>query len=245
MKPIIVVTSNYIDNDEFFVKLGLGAYKQDYLAVANDYFNAIIESGGVPVAISPNKDKEYLDSILEICDGLLVTGGNDVDSLLYNERPIKELGTIIESRDFSDIYLTKKALEKNIPFLGICRGIQILNVACNGSLIQDIPSEGYLDHTILSFDKWKEVHSLKLEENSKLREIYGKDEIYVNSFHHQNVKKLGFGLKSVAISEDGLCEACEYEKNDFALAVQYHPEMMFEKNKDHLKIFKAFVQACK
>lgn len=245
MKPLIGVSSNLVEDDNFFISQGLAARGQNFAAVANDYTDAVFAAGGIPVIIPPTDDEEYLKEVLKRLDGIVLTGGNDLDPALFGERPSSKLGMVIEVRDSSDLFIARYALEKQIPILGICRGLQIINVALGGKLIIDIPSEGYLDHTIVSIAKYKEVHSVKLERNSKIYDAYGKEEIRVNSLHHQGIKELGNGLRCIGWSEDGICEAVELEGNQFVLGTQWHPEMMYSKNEVHLEVFKLFIKACK
>lgn len=246
MKPLIGITSNYSDDPNFMAKNGVGAEKQDFSYVATDYSEAVIKAGGVPVLIPMTKNKEALDEIIENIDGIIIAGGNDIDTLLYNERPLGKLGKIYPQRDELDIYLIKKAIEKNVAILGICRGIQIINVAFGGSLIQDIPSEKiYLSHDILTNERYRPAHYIKIEKGSILSTVYGK-ETMVNSYHHQSVKTLGDGLKAVAWSEDGICEAIELEDDDkFLLAVQWHPEMMALEDEKSIELFKLFINNTK
>lgn len=245
MKPVIGITSNYIDDDIYFFKQGLGALGQEYSAVAVDYLNAIIYAGGVPIVIEPSYDKEYLKDILEIVDGVLVSGGNDVESLRYGENSSSKIGRIFRIRDESDLFITNYAIENDMPFLGICRGLQVLNTAMNGTLITDIKPGKYIDHSAVNSEKYIKAHSVNIEKDSILYEAYKEDRVLVNSFHHQGINKLGENLRAVARSDDGLCEAVEMSDKNFVIATQWHPEMLFEDDKVHGEIFKRFIKACK
>ncbi len=244
MKPIIGITTNYVDDDKFFMDLGLGALGQSYSAVAVDYFDAIKEAGGIPIIIAPTYDTDYLDSVLNLCNGILITGGNDINPLLYNKNNNSKVGRVLNIRDKSDFYLTEKCIEKDIPLLGICRGIQVLNVVQGGTLYRHIDTNKLLDHSAVNSYKSIISHFIDVEKDSFLYEAFKTTRIGVNSFHHQGIKKLGANLKSIAKSEDGLCESVQMENKKFIVATQFHPEMMFEDEKLYLEIFKLFINAC-
>lgn len=245
MKPLIGITSNYSDDTKFMAENGVGAEKQDFSYVAIDYTQTLYNAGAIPLLIPYTEDKNMIDDIISKLDGVVISGGNDVDTFLYNQRPLGKLGKIYPKRDEMEIYLVKKAIEKNIPILGICRGMQIINVAMGGTLIQDIPSESdeYLSHDILTNERYRPAHSIKIEKNSILSSVYTEETEYVNSYHHQAIKKLAQGLKITAWSEDGICEAVEStDKNKFILAVQWHPEMMAAEDEKSLDLIKRFVK---
>lgn len=248
MKPIIGVTSNYTDDDKTFMEKGLGARGQEWSAIANDYTDAIIKAGGIPIVIPITEDKKYLEQISNLIDGLLLTGGADIDPILYGERPDEKTGRIAPQRDSKEFILLDYFYNKtDKPILGICRGMQFLNVFFKGSLILDLPKANYPSHTLINNDRYNPSHEVKIEPDSVLEKIYGKDSIGVNSFHHQAVGNLGKKLKAVGKSEDGVIEAMEYENIDerFIMAVQWHPEMMAVKDEDHAKIFEYFVEMSK
>ncbi len=246
MKPIIGISSNYIDDDLYFRDQGLGSYGQTWSAIANDYVNAVYRAGGIPVVIPISEDQEMTRDILDTLDGVLMSGGNDVDTYKYHERPQRKLGRIHTLRDNQDLFIVDYMNKAKKPIFGICRGLQILNVAFGGTLIQDIPSEGYLDHGLVNNERYYPSHTVIVEKGSRLYDAYRNEEILVNSYHHQGVKVIGKGLKPVAWTEDNLCEAVELDAEDhFVLGVQWHPEMMSVKHDEHLRIFKDFVEACR
>ncbi|NMW84400.1 gamma-glutamyl-gamma-aminobutyrate hydrolase family protein [Peptoniphilus sp. AGMB00490] len=245
MKPIIGITANYIDDDKFFMNLGLGAIGQAYSALAIDYSKAINHAGGIPIIITPTYDTEYLDSIINLCDGILVSGGNDVNPLLYNKDNNSKVGRVLKIRDESDFYLTKSCIEKDLPLLGICRGLQVLNVVQGGTLYRHINTDKFLDHSAANSYKSLVSHYINIEKYSLLYEAFQKTKIGVNSFHHQGIEKLGNNLKSIAESRDGLCESIQMDNKKFIVATQFHPEMMFEDDNLYLEIFKLFVNSCK
>lgn len=248
MRPIIGVTSNYSDDDMRFVAQGLGARGQEWSVIANDYSDAIIEAGGIPVVIPITEDEEYLEKIADLIDGLLLTGGADINPLLAGQRPDEKTGRIAPQRDSQEMILLDYFYNKTKkPILGICRGMQFLNVFFNGSLILDLPRDGYLPHTLINNERYFPSHSVEINEDSILREIFESDSIMVNSFHHQAVGNLGEKLKASGKSEDGVIEAMEYHdlNERFILAVQWHPEMMSIADEDHQRIFEYFVNEAK
>ena len=226
MKPIIGVTfSEDIQNDP-----------------SNNYIRAIIEFGGIPRTLYPDvPDSECAD-----INGLLLTGGLDIDPVHYDEE-VHETTDIDEDRDGLELPLYKWAMEENLPVFGICRGIQVMNVAIAGSLYQDIPSQfiSRLTHKILvsTDDSW---HKIRIQANSLLNQIIGENTAEVNSRHHQSLKEIGEGFVVTAQSADGIIEAIENPSKKFALGVQYHPERMFqtaESCEHRRKLFEAFIQA--
>ncbi len=245
MKPVIGITSNYVDDDVYFLNKGLGALGQDYSAVAVDYLNAIIYAGGVPIVIEPSYNENYLRDVLNIVDGVLVTGGNDVESLRYGVNSSSKIGRVFRIRDESDLFITDYAINNDMPYLGICRGLQILNTYMNGTLITDIEPGKYIDHSAVNSEKYIKAHSVNIKRGSILFDAYKKEKVFVNSFHHQGIDKLGENLRAVASSDDGLCEAVQMDNKRFVLATQWHPEMLFEDDEIHAEIFKKFIEACK
>ena len=242
-KPLIAITGNY-QNDEVVAKAtGLGTRGQDMTYAAVDYSRAIERAGGIPVFVPQYEDFDHLDELLEMCDGILISGGHDVDPLLYGEVN-QYSGLISVERDALDVHVAKYALEHRKPVLGICRGNQIMNVACGGTLFQDLPKQANtINHSDSSYPRNKGWHHVTLVEGSKLAKIYGKTEIMVNSYHHQAVRLPGRDVTLVGTSPDGVNEAIEINVQQFAVGVQWHPEMMFD-SEDQKKLFKAFVESC-
>lgn len=185
------------------------------------------------------------ESILDIAQGLLLTGGGDIDPLLLDEQPLKGLGSICPSRDKIELDLCVAALRRNIPILGICRGCQILSIASGGSIYQDIYSQHITNiKHCQQAPRYYPTHTVILEPNSKIISIYNKATIEVNSFHHQAVCNTGEDMIVSARSKDNIIEAIEHKNHKFALGVQWHPEAMFEKYNSHLEIFKQFIINC-
>ena len=222
----------------------IGAEGQDWQLVAADYIRAIERNGGLPILIPNIKSIEDMSLILDKVDGLLLSGGHDVNPRSYKERNSGKAGNFDNLRDHQEIFMTEYALERDLPILGICRGLQILNVTLGGSIHQDLPSAGFPAHSLNNSLRNEPSHSLKIFENSPLYEIFKRDEIWTNSYHHQGINELGRGLKVAALSEEGLVEAAYLEDKKFVLGVQWHPEMMYD-NEEMNMIFKNFIEACK
>lgn len=206
----------------------------------NKYCEAIWRSGGIPIIIT--YEPMIVESILDITQGLLLTGGGDIDPLLFGKQPLRELGEICPIRDKIELDLCKIALKRNIAVLGICRGCQILTIASGGSIYQDI----YSQHTTnikhyQQAPRYYPTHTVELELNSKIISIYNKNTIEVNSFHHQAVSSVGNEMIISARSKDNIIEAIEHKNHKFALGVQWHPEAMFEKYSGHLELFKQLI----
>lgn len=222
----------------------IGAEGQDWQLLASDYIRAIERNGGLPILIPNIKSIEDMSLILDKVDGLLLSGGHDVNPRIYKERNSGKAGNFDNLRDHQEIFMTEYALERDLPILGICRGLQILNVTLGGSIHQDLPSAGFPVHSLNNSLRNEPSHLLKIFEDSPLYEIFKRDEIWTNSYHHQGINELGRGLKIAALSEEGLVEAAYLEDKKFVLGVQWHPEMMYD-NEEMNMIFKKFIKACK
>ena len=216
------------------------------LWMLNDYFDALYEAGAVPVMLSITDDEEDLASLAEKLDGLLITGGQDIDPSLYGEKPHDKLGAPSKLRDLMETKLTDAFLKADKPVLGICRGMQFLNVYFGGTLYQDIPSQYETDiaHDMEKpYDRF--VHAVVLLEGTRLANIIHPGEIGVNSCHHQAIKDLAPGLTADAVSEDGLIEGIEHNDYSYVIGVQWHPEFMHLSNENSKLIFRSFTDATK
>lgn len=195
-----------------------------------EYLEAIRAAGGIPVVFPLKADKADIGQAVSAFDGVLLTGGPDV-------------GTCPE-RDALESCVLDAALHADKPVLGICRGIQFLNVALGGTLWQDLPTEHPSEISHRQGKPYdRTTHSVTL--SGPIRELMGKDGISVNSRHHQAVKTLSPGLSAMAFSPDGLVEAAYMPAKRFVWAVQWHPEYLYDKDSGSLSIFKALIQACK
>lgn len=211
------------------------------------YVQAIENAGGLPVVLPPIENVEMIREYLEHIDGLLLTGGVDVDPLLFGYEPVPEMGRIDPYRDFFEMHLAKAALEKGMPILGICRGCQLLNIAAGGTVIQDIPSALGRDKVIKhsqTAPRWYATHTVEFTAGSKLERVFGTRNLSINSYHHQAIKDPAPGFTVTALAKDGVVEAIEKEDHPFLIGVQWHPELMFQRNPIFTNLFKSFVEAC-
>ena len=230
MKPVIGVVPLF---DE----------KRDSYWILPGYMTGIEEAGGIPVMLPMNAAAEDLQQLAGQTDGFLFTGGHDVSPALYHETAHPECCCCCPERDRLESDLYRIAREKEKPILGICRGIQMINVLEGGTLWQDLPTQhpSAIDHHGKPpYDV--PVHEVTVMEGTPLYELCGKH-MAVNSYHHQAIRVLAPGLKAMAVAEDGIIEAV-YAPGTFLWAVQFHPEFSYRKDKNCRRIFERFVQAC-
>lgn len=190
------------------------------------------------------QDESAIRTQIELVDGIILSGGWDVNPLLYDEEPSGLLQFIYPERDAFELKVIKIAYELNKPILGICRGMQILNVAFGGSLYQDLShySASSLQH-VQKARRYEPSHTVEIVRSTQLHKIFGTDVIMANSFHHQAIKAIAPGFQVSAKARDGVIEAFEKPGKHFIVGVQWHPEMMARFHPDMLKIFTSFVQA--
>lgn len=211
-------------------------YKQKVNIVANSYIDMLTQNDAIPIMISPQINKKNLNQIINKIDGLMFIGGEDIKQGYYDEElTVKE----ISKRDELEIELYNKCKEKNIPILGICRGLQLINVAEGGTL-ENISSKNQIKHTI-DEDGFINYHDIHIEKNTKLRKIMDVDNYSVCSMHHQKIAKLGSNLRIAAKSEDGIIEAIESEDKNFILAFQGHIEKNIKNFKKYNNVIKEFL----
>ena len=212
--------------------------------VREAYVRCIEAAGGIPLLVPPLEDQGDIQHLLRSVDGVLLPGGVDIDPIHFGEEPMEGLGTIEPHWDRLELAAARFALASDLPILGICRGVQVLNVAAGGSLYQDIASQTKgkcLQHRQKA-PRWYATHSIKIEPNSLLGEMLGTKTARVNSHHHQAVKIPAPGFKVTAASADGIIECIESEKHRFACGVQWHPELMVEHYPEQMEIFRRFVR---
>ena len=219
-RPLIGISANTADID---------------LTLRRVYCDQIVRAGGVPMVLPPVDDAEVLINMLEGIDGLVLTGGADYNPLWYGEQPEKELHTINSTRDLPELLLTRLAFNRQIPILGICRGVQTMAIALGGNLVQDLKTP--LKHS-QDAPRSEATHSVTITEGSTLYGLYGQ-ETFVNSFHHQAVKDCGSHLHVVATAPDGVIEAVESTEQKALMGVQWHPEWMGDEG---LKLFEWLTQ---
>lgn len=242
-RPVIGITVSYDPFDVIASSTKMGLPGQDHHFVAGDYVRAIARAGGAPILI-PCADEKIVGSAIDALDGVVITGGNDVDPLLYGERIGALCGSILPTRDRADTAAIRWAIERGKPLLGICRGMQLLNVALGGTLYQDLERDGgYLHHFLDAAPRYHATHEAIIEKESWIGGILGTSAM-VNSFHHQGARDIAPNAHVVARSPDGVVEAIEAEERALCVGVQWHPEMMFD-SEPQAKIFSAFVDACR
>jgi putative glutamine amidotransferase len=210
------------------------------------YVQAVLHADGVPILIPPLADKPALEVIQDQLDGLLLPGGADLDPGLYGESPLPECRSPEPERDAMELSVAHWALDHGLPVFGVCRGMQLLNVACGGTLYQHVPAEcpDALDHEQPGQARSYLAHDISIQPDSLLAGILGDLHPGVNSFHHQAVHRVGRGFRVTASAEDGIIEAMEMpEASSFVLAVQYHPEELEATDMGSHRLFLAFVQA--
>ncbi len=216
--------------------------------VNSAYLAAVQEAGGVPVPLPPQLDERSLLELADRLDGLLLTGGGDLDPALFGEPPHPTLSDVAPTRDSLEIALVQRFMEARRPILAVCRGIQVLNVALGGSLYQDVATDPgtAIKHNQNDGPRDQPAHPVKVVPGSFLARILGSEELLVNSMHHQAVKALGRGLLPVASAPDGIIEGVELEESDpsrFVLGVQWHPEELVARDPAARRLFHAFVDA--
>jgi putative glutamine amidotransferase len=214
------------------------------VALSDDYTEGVERAGGLPVVI-PFLSDDTLAQIATRLDGLLLSGGEDVDPTTFGEEPMYGLGNVVAERDRLEIALIHLMRAQGKPVLGICRGIQMLNVALGGTLYQDLPRQwkGKIQHAQKAARNHVS-HRVKIEPGSRLAACFdGEKTLKVNSFHHQAIRKLAEPLRAVAWDAENLVEAVEATSGPFMLGVQWHPENLWRTDTKTLGLFRALVEA--
>ena len=207
--------------------------------IPSNYINSIIDNGGIPVILPVTSDTSFAKEYAMMLDGLLIPGGEDINPLLYGEDSMPKVTYMNMVKDEFEIALIKEFYNLGKPIMGICRGMQLINVVFGGNLIQDIPSREYkcISHEQAIEIPSEPTHEININKSSFLYRTLGKESIVVNSYHHQAIDRIADGFIVSAIAKDGIVEAIENkEKNIFA--VQWHPECMYKRFEDISKIFK-------
>ncbi len=207
------------------------------------YAEAVMRAGGLPLILPYAEEQSCIDSYLDRISGLLVTGGAfDVSPALYGETARAGLGELKEGRTAFEAALVRGALQRSVPLLGICGGMQLLNVVAGGTLIQDIAREvPHASPHEQTHDRSRPQHPVDVKEGTVLAELLGKGQLMVNSTHHQAVGKPGKEVVVSALSADGIIEAIELRSHPFALGVQWHPELLIHSIPLHLGLYRGLV----
>lgn len=225
MRPLIGITCGSKENvNQFFL--------------GSDYVRGVEKAGGIPVIVPPCAG-ENLPGIVEALDGFVLSGGGDMDPLLFGEEPLPVTGKVDPERDIFELGLTRLAMSRGKPILGICRGMQVLNVAAGGTVCQDIALkiEKPLKHSQQA-PRWYPTHNIKIEKGTLAAEILGEGTLRVNSFHHQAIGRLAPGFDISARAPDGVEEIIEYKEREYyIIGVQFHPENMWRQNSLFLRLF--------
>jgi putative glutamine amidotransferase len=217
----------------------------DVQGATEAYIQALLQAGAVPVLVPVSLVGGSLVRLMDRLDGILFTGGGDILPERYGSLPYPKVAHVDEDRDQFEIELLTHAVENEIPFLGICRGLQLINVAFGGTLYEDLLDQrpDTVEHDYdQKYPRSYLAHSVEITENSKLEHILGLKAVGVNSLHHQGIRRLAPGLVSSARAPDGVLEAIELPDHPFGLAVQWHPEWLLE-HACMRSLFQAFVEA--
>jgi len=216
--------------------------------VNGTYIRAVQDAGGIPVLLTPHFTPEVQAALWQRLDGLILTGGGDIEPERFGEARHPAVDDVSPARDDLEIGLTQRAIGDDVPLFAICRGIQVLNVALGGTLVQDIPSEwpNALGHSQKA-PRHEPTHAVKvMGEGTRLGRVLGTLEVDVNSMHHQAIKQLGDGLREVAWAPDGIVEGIEMPGEDrFVLGVQWHPEELVGHDQAARNLFAAIVEAAR
>ncbi|UVT18459.1 MAG: gamma-glutamyl-gamma-aminobutyrate hydrolase family protein [Nitrospira sp.] len=242
MNPVIGVTPDFNAGD----RKDMGGREPTYFLRAR-YIRAIEELGGIPLILPLVAEPSARRRLLDKVDGLLMTGsGPDLPPSLYGERQRYKFPLVSERRADFELELVRQARMRDLPLLGICGGMQAINVACGGSLFQDIPAQvpNAMDHR----QKRKAIHvshPVTVAPKSLLNKVVARGKLMVNSSHHQSVKTVAPSLIASAVAPDGIIEAIESPGNRFLLAIQWHPEFLFERHAVHRRLFEALLRAAR
>lgn len=228
---------------EHRVVIGItGNYENGDLTLRDRYYKQVVEAGGVPLVIPPVADKNVIINTLEHIDGLLLTGGADINPLWGDEEPLPMLHAVNAERDLPELLITRLAYNRQIPILGICRGMQTLAFALGGRVIQGVDNMPDMLKHSQDAARNEPTHSVRIAEDSILHKLYGTDRMFVNSFHHQAVKETGAHFLVTATAPDGIIEAMESCEYKAMMGVQWHPEWL---EKDGLKLFDWLIEQAK
>ena len=234
MRPLIGVTS----------ELGRNSTGQPRASLNAAYSIALTQAGAAPVVIPSDIEPDAAASLVQRLDGILFSGGGDIEPWRYKGNPGTPLIEVSPARDALELMLVDLAVESGTPFLGICRGCQVVNVAFGGSLYEDLDTEpaSGIQHNVPGAESPIPVHNVRLESDTLIGQLINRLTLEVNSHHHQGVRVIGDGLRASGHAPDGLVEALELPGHPFGLAVQWHPERLTHEESSR-RLFGAFVSA--
>lgn len=234
--PIIGISSGFEFDQNYLFK----GYPR--LMLNRDYPRSIEQAGGIPIVLPLTESYAIALEQVRAVDGLVLSGGQDVNPLIYGQEPHEKLGNISPERDAFELLLLRAAVELKKPVMGICRGSQVMNAYFGGTLFQDnsLKDGAYIKHA-QSANPQLPIHHVTAEKGSFLEKAVGEEVFLINSFHHQSIDQVAPGFKAIATSNDGLIEGIEAVGDHFMFAVQWHPEMMSREDGPSQKIFSAYV----
>ncbi len=230
-KPIIALYPSYTPSDK----------RQNVLM---RYIHAVEKAGGAPFLLPLSTDPDVIETMVGMCDGMVFTGGDDAHPRHYGACLHEGCGDLCPERDAGEMAFAKQFLATKKPFLAICRGIQLINIMYGGTLYQDIDLEKGRGLTHRQKPPYEVgSHTVKLDKNGFIANLLGREELFVNSMHHQAVKQLGKDLRIEGYATDGVVEAVVATDRPFGVAVQWHPECLVGNDAPSLKLFKALIEA--
>lgn len=244
MRPVIGVTTQTLQAID-----GIPPMLPHSVVMNERYYTAAAQAGGAPVLVPLlDEDLDALRAVYELLDGVLIPGGVDMNPATFGEAPHPKLGRVDQARDIVEMQLTRWAIADGKPLLGLCRGLQVINVALGGTLYQDLEAQhpDAIKHDYFptyGFARDHLAHDVAVTAGSRLREVLERDRITVNSMHHQGIKNLAPALVASAVAPDGLVEAAELPGQPFCVGVQWHPEVFEMVNPDTRRVFSEFITA--
>lgn len=245
-RPVLYCSGNNHRRENAMPLIGLTANWNDTTMrsdIPGDYVSAVIAAGGTPVVLPVMGDETVWQRMVDAVDGIVFTGGNDIDAAFLGEEKHPKSDEPYRPRDEQEFFLLRAARKADKPFLCICRGFQVLNVLEGGSLYQDIADQFCQDIDHAQFKRVSDaIHTVEVAEGSLLSSLTGTGALPVNSRHHQGIRKAADTLRAAAVAPDGLIEALEYRDGTRCIATQWHPESLFRTDSRALAIFEWLIR---